>query len=125
VDRLKSIGYDLDKQPVNYFNAYSEALPFADSFFDSVISVNAMDHVANFERTIYEIARVLRSEGEFICTINYRSTPTITEPEVIDDNRVLKAISGLLEANKGTVYTNDGNENDGVNERVLWKMRRI
>lgn len=58
--------------------------------FDAIISVNAIDHVDDFEQTVKELNRVLKSGGEIRIEIHYHEK-TVTEPVVLDDARVFAA----------------------------------
>jgi ubiquinone/menaquinone biosynthesis C-methylase UbiE len=69
------------------------AEPFPDSQFDVVISVNALDHVQNFETAISEIYRVLKPNGKIYLSFNYQDQPTATEPIVLSDKRVEEVLS--------------------------------
>ena len=88
----QKIGYPLDAHPILYVKGVAEDLPFPDSQFDVVISINALDHVENFETAISEIHRVLKSDGKIYLNFNYQSKPTTTEPIVLSDERVERAL---------------------------------
>lgn len=90
------IGYPLDDHGVNYYNCKCEALPFDNDFFDVVMSVNALDHVDDLEKTIKEIARVLKNGGRLIGQFNFRRSPTKTEPICLHH----ETISKLCNANQ-------------------------
>ncbi len=49
--------------------ADSNGLPFADASFGSVFSNCVFEHIPDIEKTIAEIARVLRRGGRFACTV--------------------------------------------------------
>jgi SAM-dependent methyltransferase len=49
--------------------ADSGAMPFPDAHFASVVSNCVFEHIPDIERTIGEIARVLRPGGVFACTV--------------------------------------------------------
>ncbi len=74
------------------FNGYGEAMPFANGYFDSVISVNALDHVDDFEKVAAEIQRVLKAGGTICFEVEYHE-PTETEPLQLDDTRIVNAFS--------------------------------
>ena len=44
-------------------------MPFADGHFASVVSNCVFEHIPEIDRTIGEIARVLRPGGTFACTV--------------------------------------------------------
>lgn len=84
--------------PIHYYDrakficGSSENIPMKDSFFDAVISVNAIDHVDNLYKTALEIKRVLKPGGKLRMHVHYH-TKTSTEPIEIDDN-VMRKIFG-------------------------------
>lgn len=92
VDEYKKIGYPLDKHGIDYYQAKSENLPFPNSYFDVVVSVNALDHVDSLKKTIKEISRVLKMGGEFIGQINFHDKPTATEPIVLTHKILIKVL---------------------------------
>ncbi len=50
---------------IDYQQGYSEHLPYPDNFFDVVICVDVLEHVASLEKTIAQIGRVLKPGGCF------------------------------------------------------------
>lgn len=79
--------YDYDAKVVNGFG---EAMPYVDGYFDSVISVNALDHVDNFPVVAHEIERVVKPGGRIYFEVEYHA-PTITEPLSLDDAQIVAA----------------------------------
>lgn len=75
-----------------FINAYSEDIPFEDNSFDVVISVNALDHVDDFEKTASEIRRVLKKDGKVAFHIDTHK-PTITEPLELNEKRIKESFS--------------------------------
>jgi 2-polyprenyl-6-hydroxyphenyl methylase/3-demethylubiquinone-9 3-methyltransferase len=56
---------------IDYLVGVGEALPFADASFDHVVCVDVLEHVADLDRVLSEVARVLRPGGLFLYdTIN-------------------------------------------------------
>ncbi len=56
---------------IRYDVGVGEALPYADAAFDAVVSVDVLEHVADLEQVLAEVARVLRPGGLFLFdTIN-------------------------------------------------------
>ncbi|MBW4549892.1 MAG: bifunctional 2-polyprenyl-6-hydroxyphenol methylase/3-demethylubiquinol 3-O-methyltransferase UbiG [Aphanocapsa sp. GSE-SYN-MK-11-07L] len=56
---------------IEYKLGYSESLPYPDSFFDVVVCVDVLEHVASLEKSLLQIQRVLKSGGFFFFdTIN-------------------------------------------------------
>jgi ubiquinone/menaquinone biosynthesis C-methylase UbiE len=90
VKRYKRLGFPLDRYQVNFICAGAEEIPIPDNFFDAVISVNAIDHVDDFNKAAAEVQRVLKPGGFVYMEIEYHE-PTVTEPQVLSDDIVLKA----------------------------------
>lgn len=49
----------------------AEVLPFKDNVFDAVVSMSVLEHVKNPFLCAKEIARVLKPEGEIICSVPF------------------------------------------------------
>lgn len=61
---------NIDKHPPGQVvDIESENLPFANSSFDVIISINVLNYLINF-RIIKEIHRVLERGGVFVCVVN-------------------------------------------------------
>lgn len=77
---------------IKYVFGFSENMPFEDNTFDAIISVNAIDHVDDFEKTVSEIQRVLRPNGKMRFHVHYHKK-TKSEPIELNDKRVAAAFS--------------------------------
>lgn len=69
------------KHKMNYVNASSEKIPFAENSFDLVSSFNSLDHVDNIDETITEAVRVLKPGGLFILITDVGHKATPFEPQ--------------------------------------------
>ena len=87
IDAYLNAGWPLFDLDVRFVDAPAERMPYPDGWFDSVISVNALDHVDDFEATCREMERVLRPGGRMRFNVEYHK-PTVTEPLELDDRRV-------------------------------------
>jgi ubiquinone/menaquinone biosynthesis C-methylase UbiE len=104
-----------------FVQAKAEAIPFEDGYFDAVISVNAIDHVDDFEKTGKEIKRILKPIGRFRMHVHYHAKTT-AEPIELNDEVFLKNyswVSGLKKMREskeklGTVLT------DPSEKYVVW-----
>ncbi len=67
--QLRAARYGL---PLPFVAAVGEALPFADASFDIVVCLDVLEHAESLERTLAEIARVLRPGGHAIVTATNR-----------------------------------------------------
>lgn len=85
-------GWPLFGYDAHCVDAHAESLPYPDGYFDTAISVNALDHVDDFEQTASEMQRVARPGGGVYFEIEYHP-PSVTEPIELDDARVARAFS--------------------------------
>ncbi|MDP2365898.1 MAG: class I SAM-dependent methyltransferase [Ignavibacteria bacterium] len=77
---------------IKFIYGYSEKIPVEDNYFDLILSLNALDHVDNFEDTAREIKRVLKGNGKLRFHIHYHKK-TKTEPLELNDKIVSEAFS--------------------------------
>ena len=88
VEVYQLAGYEVFNQGIEYWRRFSEDLScFKDEHFGAAFSVNAIDHVDDFEKTISEIERVTFSGGEIRIEFHYHEK-TVTEPNVLNDEIV-------------------------------------
>jgi SAM-dependent methyltransferase len=92
----REIGYPMDEYDPRYHfvDGPAEKMPFQDSSFNAVISVNALDHVDDLELVAAEIRRVLQKGGLFRVQVDYH-TPTIAEPHTLSDE-IVRALYGWI-----------------------------
>lgn len=91
----ESIGYSRTPFPeVHFCEANAEKMPFSSHFFDVVLSVNAIDHVDDFEQAAAEIIRVLKPGGKLAMHVHYHPA-TECEPLELNDGRVRAAFSAV------------------------------
>lgn len=70
--RMAETGYEIE-----LVRGFAETLPFRDESFDHVLCHSAIDHFAEPDRCIREMARVLRPDGRLCLTfVNYASLST-------------------------------------------------
>lgn len=123
MDAYISAGYPLHcyEQRGRFVKSMAEKMPFADGFFDAVISVNAIDHVNDFAATAKEIRRVLKPDGRFRMHVHYHPK-TKAEPLELNDDVFLQNyfwVRGLkkLQESKNKTGTTINNENESY---VVW-----
>ena len=116
LDRYLSIGFKIHYYGnVKFIHACSESIPIESDFFDAVISVNALDHVDNFELTASEIIRVLKPGGILLFHLHYHRA-TQNEPLELNDSRVggafakVKNFRKIAESRKKMGYKCDDDE---------------
>jgi 2-polyprenyl-3-methyl-5-hydroxy-6-metoxy-1,4-benzoquinol methylase len=81
VKKYKDLG--IDQHAMEYVCSPSEKIPFSDGHFDTVTSLNSLDHVNDLDTSLSEIARVLRHNGVFLLLVEVNHKPTTTEPVTI------------------------------------------
>lgn len=87
------IGFPLHYyKDVTFVHGKSEYIPLPKAFFDVVISVNAIDHVDDIQKTAQEIKRVLKPNGKLRMHIHYHKK-TQAEPIELNDEKVKKLFS--------------------------------
>ena len=91
-DAYLAAGWPLYDYDAKFINTGGESMPYRDGYFDAVISVNALDHVDNFEQTAREMERVVKPGGRIYIDVEYHE-PTVTEPLKLDDARVRNAFA--------------------------------
>jgi SAM-dependent methyltransferase len=116
-DRYLGAGFPIHcyASRARFVQAPAEAIPFSDGFFEAVISVNAIDHVDDFEKTALEIKRILKPGGRFRMHVHYHPKTT-AEPLELNDDVFLKNYSWVANIKKwqesreklGTVLTDPG-----------------
>jgi ubiquinone/menaquinone biosynthesis C-methylase UbiE len=66
---------------MTYVAAAAESIPFPDSHFDVVATMNSLDHVDDLAKTIAELTRVTRPGGLALILTDVNHRPTPTEPQ--------------------------------------------
>jgi SAM-dependent methyltransferase len=106
---------------VRIINARSENIPVEDNFFDAVISVNAIDHVDDLDKTSKEIKRVLKPDGKFAMHVHYHQK-TPAEPLEINDSVFKSTFKWCKNLKKHSVSDKKYGSVAGKGETfVLWR----
>jgi ubiquinone/menaquinone biosynthesis C-methylase UbiE len=77
---------------VKFIASQAEKMPLPSRSIDAIISVNALDHVDDFEQVAKEIRRILKPNGKMRFHLHYHKK-TIEEPIELTDARVKQAFS--------------------------------
>jgi len=56
-------------------NVSAAAMDFSNAFFDTIVTIETLEHVADLQKTAAEISRVLRPGGELLLTVPNRWFP--------------------------------------------------
>lgn len=68
-----------DTKYFNFFRAYCEALPFADSSFDIVLFATSLDHLIDVNAALKEVYRVLKKNGRVFLWQGLKSTNVLAK----------------------------------------------
>lgn len=86
---------------INIRRGFGEEIPFPDEYFDIVFCSSALDHVANPQKAIGEIHRVLKPGGFFVLSVE------IFEEKIVSDHSLhsftKKDVYSLLEGKLRTI----------------------
>lgn len=91
----REAGYPIDEYGAVLIEEAAEETSLPDAFFDTVMCQNSIDHVDDFEAVCREIQRVAKPGALIRIDVTYRAKPTSTEPQVIDDARMVAAFGRI------------------------------
>jgi SAM-dependent methyltransferase len=90
LDRYIASGWPMADYGVTLTRCHAEHLAYPDGYFDVILSMNALDHVDDFEAAAAEIERLLKVGGDLYLELEYHE-PRELEPQKLSDERVLAA----------------------------------
>ena len=129
-------GDELATHGMIYVRSTERFIPLPSEFVDVMITMNALDHVDDYDAMCREILRVLKPGGELIGSFNLGEPPTRTEPQTLDEARIRAGLLDHLEVisyrtarqgPEGNLYANfySGNLEYRQGERgFLWTRAR-
>lgn len=124
------------KHNMLYVKSTEKVVPLPTASVDVMFTVNAIDHVDNFEAICDELYRVIKPGGEFLGSFNLEEPPTACEPQQLSEARIKTALLDRLEitnyrvARKGPPsdtyqYLREGDaEYQAGDEGCLWVRAR-
>jgi SAM-dependent methyltransferase len=86
VNQYRRLG--IGAHQMRYVCAPSEKIPFPEEYFDFVASFNSLDHVDDVDKTLSEIARVLKKKGTFLLITEINHPPTLAEPHTLTEELI-------------------------------------
>lgn len=118
-----------------YVASTESHIPLPSGYVDVMFTLNAMDHVHDFEKVCAELRRVMAPGALLIGSFNLDEEPTFCEPQTLTEQRVKEVLLKHFEietyrmAKKGptgAIYSNFTNGSAAVNEgeRYLWVRAR-
>jgi ubiquinone/menaquinone biosynthesis C-methylase UbiE len=70
-------------------NSVASSIPYTDEHFSSAVSNSVLEHIADLDPVLGELARVLKPGAHFIfCVPNHRFLPTLSFARVLDSLRL-------------------------------------
>ena len=110
----RQMGYPVDQYGAVLVPHAAEDLWMLPSHsFDTILSNNALNHVNDFEATVSEMERLSRPGAFWRFETEYRE-PTLAEPHLLDDHRVLSAFHRFTPRKLRELHW------DGIIASVLW-----
>ena len=79
-----------------YVKSTEEVIPLPSNYIDILFTLNAMDHVDNFEETCKEVIRIIRPGGELIASFNINEHPTSCEPQMLTEELIKENLLNYL-----------------------------
>lgn len=73
-----------------YVKSTEKVIPLPSEFVDTIFTLNAIDHVDNFEVMCQEILRVLKPGGEMIASFNLEEPASPCEPQQLNEKIIKK-----------------------------------
>lgn len=95
IAHYRALGYPVDRYGAVLLNSPAEDLwMLPDDLFDTIVSQNSIDHVDDFEAVCSEMCRLAKPGALIRHDVTYRKA-TITEPQELDDDRVMAAMGSF------------------------------
>lgn len=82
--------FDFSSQAMRYINSTEDAIPLPSNYVDVLYTVNAIDHVDNFDLMCTELIRILKPGGDFVGSFNLHEPATPCEPQTLDEEIIRK-----------------------------------
>lgn len=80
-----------------YVKCTETVIPLPSDYVDVLITVNAMDHVDDFESICNEILRIIKPGGELIGSFNLEEAPSPCEPQRLTEEIIASKLLNYLQ----------------------------
>jgi SAM-dependent methyltransferase len=80
-----------------YVKSTEKVIPLPSDFVDTMFTLNAIDHVDNFDVMCQEILRVLRPGGELIASFNLEEPASSCEPQQLNEKIIKENLLNHLD----------------------------
>ncbi len=129
VEQYRRLG--IEAQTMRYVPSTEDTIPLPDASVDILFTINAMDHVDNFEAMCGELIRILKPGGELIGSFNLEEEASVCEPQTLTEDKIRQQLLGEFTVRsyrmakhgpRGNNYQhfNDGSEPATDGPRYLW-----
>ena len=79
-----------------YVSSTEKAIPLPSNYVEVLFTLNAMDHVYNFEAICNECLRILAPGGTFVGSFNMYERPTACEPQCLTEELIERCLLRFL-----------------------------
>jgi len=132
-DKYRLLG--IDSQNMRYVTASEMSIPLPSNSVDILFSINALDHVDNFDVICFELARILKPGGELIGSFNLDEKPSVCEPQTLTEEMLKLSLLHNFDIlsyrmakhgpkKHGYKHFGDGSESPTTGPRYLWLRAR-
>ncbi len=83
VDKYEKFG--ISRHNIEYIKNTEKSIPLQSDYVDILFTLNAIDHVSNFDITCREIVRIIKPGGELIGSFNLNEPKSASEPQTLDE----------------------------------------
>lgn len=90
-------------QNIELIEGVAENIPLSDNSIDLIVSNNGINNVSDLQQTLSECARVIKSKGQFVQTVNLDST-MLEFYELLEEALVNLGQDSLIEEMKAHIY---------------------
>ena len=94
VDQYRKL--NIDEQNMRYVQSSETSIPLDSASVDILFTLNAMDHVDDFDVMCSEIHRILKPGGELIGSFNLEEEASICEPQTLTEERIKQSLLSHL-----------------------------
>jgi ubiquinone/menaquinone biosynthesis C-methylase UbiE len=88
----KYTSFNIASHDMCYVCSTEKHIPLPSDYVDVLFTLNALDHVSDFEKMCCEIFRIIAKGGELIASFNLGEPPTITEPQLLSEERIKQSL---------------------------------
>ena len=89
--------FGTDAHNMEYVESSEKEISLPDNSVDIMFTLNAMDHVDDFDAMCNEILRIIKPGGIFIGSFNLEEPATFAEPQFLTEQSVKETLLGRLD----------------------------